>query len=41
MLFFSISVPYKQYTDDTAMTRCIASSFISKQAFDAKDIARR
>ena len=40
-VFFSISVPYKQYTDDTAMTRCIASSFISKQAFDAKDIARR
>ncbi|KAF0313312.1 Poly(ADP-ribose) glycohydrolase ARH3 [Amphibalanus amphitrite] len=36
-----VKVPYKPYTDDTAMTRCIANSFISKQAFDAKDMARR
>ncbi|XP_037089173.1 ADP-ribose glycohydrolase ARH3-like [Pollicipes pollicipes] len=36
-----VKVPYKNYTDDTAMTRCIAESLINKQAFDAKDMATR
>ncbi|KAG7170292.1 ADP-ribose glycohydrolase ARH3-like [Homarus americanus] len=35
-----LKVPYKQYTDDTAMTRCVAQSLIEKKGFDAKDMAR-
>ncbi|XP_076056758.1 ADP-ribosylhydrolase ARH3-like [Oratosquilla oratoria] len=34
-----LNLPFKRYTDDTAMTRCVAQSLIDKKAFDAKDMA--
>ncbi|XP_045584021.2 ADP-ribosylhydrolase ARH3 isoform X1 [Procambarus clarkii] len=36
-----LKVPYKQYTDDTAMTRCVAQSLIEKKGYDATDMAKR
>lgn len=33
--------PVKQYTDDAAMTKCIAESLIAQEKFDALDIAKR
>jgi ADP-ribosylglycohydrolase len=30
-----------QYTDDTAMMKCIAESLISEKGFDAVDMAKR
>jgi ADP-ribosylglycohydrolase len=35
------SAPVKQYTDDSAMTKCIAESLIAHEKFDALDIAKR
>jgi len=35
------SAPVKQYTDDTAMTKCIAESLIDQEGFYALDIAKR
>jgi ADP-ribosylglycohydrolase len=35
------SAPVKQYTDDSAMTKCIAESLITQERFDALDIAKR
>jgi len=35
------SAPVKQYTDDTAMTKCIAESLIAQGRFDALDTAKR
>lgn len=37
----NLKVPYKQYTDDTAMTRCVALSLIEKKGFVAEDMAKR
>ncbi|XP_066995211.2 ADP-ribosylhydrolase ARH3 [Anabrus simplex] len=34
-------VPYKPYTDDTAMTKCVASSLIAKGGLDPQDLAKR
>lgn len=36
-----LKVPYKQYTDDTAMTRCVAQSLISQKSYNATDMAKR
>lgn len=36
-----LKVPYKQYTDDTAMTRCVAQSLVDIKCFDPKDMARK
>jgi len=33
--------PIKQYTDDTAMTKCISECLVDKQALDSKDLAKR
>ena len=41
MFVFFVSVPYKPYTDDTAMTRSVAESLIEKKSFDATDMAMR
>lgn len=38
---FFFSAPYKPYTDDTAMTKCIAESLIEKKGFDGVDLAKR
>lgn len=34
-------LPFRPYTDDTAMTRCLAASLIEKQGFHAGDLAQR
>ena len=39
--YITISVPYKQYTDDTAMMRCVALSLIEEKKYVAQDMARR
>ncbi|KAK3885731.1 hypothetical protein Pcinc_010069 [Petrolisthes cinctipes] len=36
-----IKVPYKAYTDDTAMTRCVALSLIQEKGYNAEDMAKR
>lgn len=36
-----LKVPYKAYTDDYAMTKCIAQSLIDCKRFDDKDMARK
>jgi len=36
-----VKIPFKPYTDDTAMTRCVAKSLIAKHQFDPKDMATR
>lgn len=33
--------PFLRYTDDTAMTRCLATSLVEKNGFDASDLAQR
>ncbi|XP_069679686.1 ADP-ribosylhydrolase ARH3-like [Periplaneta americana] len=33
--------PVKQYTDDAAMTKCLAESLITRGKFDALDVAKR
>lgn len=40
-MVFDIAVPYKKYTDDSAMTRCIAESLIKKKSFDEHDMAKK
>ncbi|XP_076056595.1 ADP-ribosylhydrolase ARH3-like isoform X2 [Oratosquilla oratoria] len=35
----NLRLPYKPYTDDTAMTRCVAQSLIDKKGFNARDMA--
>lgn len=35
------AAPVKQYTDDAAMTKCLAESLIAQQKFDALDVAKR
>ncbi|KAL7638779.1 UNVERIFIED_CONTAM: hypothetical protein RMT77_010313 [Armadillidium vulgare] len=37
----SLKVPYKSYTDDSAMTKCIAYSLVEKKEFHVADIAKR
>lgn len=37
----SDAVVYKAYTDDTAMTHCLARSLIERKQFDAGDAAKR
>lgn len=39
--FLLILAPKKPYTDDTAMTRCIAQSFLNQGCLDEKDLAKR
>ena len=39
--FIPFVVPYKKYTDDTAMTRGVAQSLIDKKGFDATDMAKK
>lgn len=34
-------LPFRPYTDDTAMTRCLATSLIEKKGFHASDLAQR
>lgn len=34
-------LPFRPYTDDTAMTRCLARSLIENKGFNASDLARR
>ncbi|CAL4151078.1 unnamed protein product, partial [Meganyctiphanes norvegica] len=36
-----LKVPYKAYTDDYAMTKCIAQSLLDCKKFDDKDIAKK
>lgn len=36
-----LKVPYKQYTDDTAMMRCVALSLIEEKGYVAQDMAKR
>lgn len=36
-----LSGPVKQYTDDTAMTKCIAHSLISQKTLNQRDLAQR
>lgn len=40
-MFFLLTAPYKPYTDDTAMTRCISKSLIEKGNVDVVDIAKK
>jgi ADP-ribosylglycohydrolase len=35
------TVPVMQYTDDAAMTKCLAESLITEEKFDAVDVAKR
>jgi ADP-ribosylglycohydrolase len=35
------AAPVKQYTDDAAMTKCLAESLIAQEKFDALDVAKR
>lgn len=35
------SVPFKAYTDDTAMTFSVAQSLINKNQFDPQDMAKK
>jgi ADP-ribosylglycohydrolase len=35
------AAPVKQYTDDAAMTKCLAESLIAQEKFDAFDVAKR
>nr|CAD7392259.1 unnamed protein product [Timema cristinae] len=35
-----LAAPVKQYTDDTAMTKCIAESLITQRKFDPDDLAK-
>jgi ADP-ribosylglycohydrolase len=35
------AAPIKQYTDDSAMTKCLAESLIAQEKFDALDTAKR
>jgi len=37
----SLKVPYKAYTDDTAMTFSVAQSLINKNQFDPQDMAKK
>lgn len=37
----TVKVPYKAYTDDTAMTFSVAQSLINKNRFDPQDMARK
>lgn len=37
----NLKVPYKPYTDDTAMARCVAQSLIDSKGYDAKDMSRK
>jgi len=37
----ALRVPYKAYTDDYAMTKCIAQSLLDCKKFDEKDMARK
>lgn len=41
LYYFVFPVPYKAYTDDTAMTRCVAQSLIDKKEYNAADVARK
>ncbi|XP_068249415.1 ADP-ribosylhydrolase ARH3-like [Palaemon carinicauda] len=36
-----LKVPYKSYTDDTAMARSVAQSLIDSKGYNAKDMARK
>nr|CAD7399078.1 unnamed protein product [Timema poppensis] len=36
-----MATPVKQYTDDTAMTKCIAESLITQRKYDPDDLAKR
>lgn len=36
-----LSVPFKSYTDDTAMTFSVAQSLINKNQFDPQDMAKK
>ncbi|KAJ4451406.1 hypothetical protein ANN_02868 [Periplaneta americana] len=38
---FTFAAPVKQYTDDAAMTKCLAESLITQGKFDALDVAKR
>lgn len=38
---FAFSDPMKMYTDDTAMSKCIAESLVEKDGLDSKDLAKR
>lgn len=35
------AAPVQQYTDDSAMAKCIAESLIAQERFDALDISKR
>lgn len=37
----ALKVPYKLYTDDTAMTRCVAQSLIDEKGYCATDMAKK
>ncbi|KAG0722445.1 Poly(ADP-ribose) glycohydrolase ARH3 [Chionoecetes opilio] len=37
----NLKVPYKPYTDDTAMMRCVALSLIEEKGYVAQDMAKR
>nr|CAD7198339.1 unnamed protein product [Timema douglasi] len=39
-LYAILSTPVKQYTDDTAMTKCIAESLITQRKYDPDDLAK-
>ena len=41
MSFHRLSVPFKAYTDDTAMTFSVAQSLINKNRFDPQDMAKK
>jgi hypothetical protein len=35
------AAPVQQYTDDSAMAKCIAESLIAQERFDALDLSKR
>ena len=40
-VYYLFSAPVKQYTDDAAMTKCVAESLVSLEKLDPLDLAKR